>query len=86
MFRRKKVGPINEKKQKTSAEVRANADRHFKDDFLIASDRDMVNKILASRTGMAMAIIESERQAEEQKIARLRALREARQREAPHHD
>jgi hypothetical protein len=46
----------------------------------------MVNKILASRTGMAMAIIESERQAEEQKIASLRALREARQREAPHHD
>jgi hypothetical protein len=39
----------------------------------------MVNKTLASRTGLALAIIENERQAEEQKIAG-RALREARQR------
>jgi hypothetical protein len=35
------------------AEVRADADRHFKDDFLIASDRDMVNKDagIPNRTG-----------------------------------
>jgi hypothetical protein len=40
--------------------------------------------MLASRTGLAMAIIEDERQAEEQKIARLRVkLGSARH---PHHD